>query len=200
MNNVKRWLLGTAAGIVVFIVTGVGLQFALPLAALCGLGAGIGIQAISRPQKSIGSIRVNALPENQELKKMMNDAYKDLIDIQNAYRKAKHPDIKQNAQRLYMTGVSIFEHLKTNPQKITTARRFLTYYLDTAAKIMNKYKAFLDTRLDSEDMNKVYIETNRGLEILNKAFTNQFNKLLQNEMMDIEADIKVLEQTLKMEE
>lgn len=49
-------------------------------------------------------------------------------------------------------------------------------------------------------MNKIYYQTNKGLTILNDAFEKQFLKLMENEFFDIEAEINVLEKTLKMEE
>jgi hypothetical protein len=42
-------------------------------------------------------------------------------------------------------------------------------------------------------------ETARALDILQDAFMAQFNKLMQNEVMDVEADIDLLEKTLHME-
>jgi hypothetical protein len=37
------------------------------------------------------------------------------------------------------------------------------------------------------------------LDILQDAFMTQFNKLVQNEVMDVEADIGLLEKTLHLE-
>ena len=34
---------------------------------------------------------------------------------------------------------------------------------------------------------------------MNRAFTGQFEKLMQNELMDMDADIRLLKQTMKAE-
>ncbi|MDO5717879.1 MAG: 5-bromo-4-chloroindolyl phosphate hydrolysis family protein [Tissierellia bacterium] len=150
--------------------------------------------------KEVPPVKVEILNDENELKQIMNNAYEDLMDIQRAYRKARHDSIKIKGERLYHTGVNIFEHLRKNPKKIRQARRYLNYYLDTAATIMNKYSNFIDTGLNTQETEKIYNETDRALEILNKAFNKQFVKLMENDMMDMEADIKVLEDTLKTED
>ena len=44
-----------------------------------------------------------------------------------------------------------------------------------------------------------YQWTKQALLALNRAFTGQFEKLMQNELMDMDADIRLLKQTMKAE-
>lgn len=208
LNRYAR-LIAIASGIVTFIIfqttlAAVGISWFFTAALGYGVYFAVDKVLSSEPEvKKLNkppTLKVGILTDEHELKEMMNDAYEDLIQIQKGYRRAKHESIKINGEKLFHTGVAIFEHLRKNPSKIRQARRYLTYYLDTAAGIMNKYIGFVETRLDSEEIDKVYLETEKALEILNEAFNKQFVKLMQNEMMDIEADVKVLEDTLRTEE
>jgi 5-bromo-4-chloroindolyl phosphate hydrolysis protein len=103
--------------------------------------------------------------------------------------------ISRLSGNLYEKAVSIYEHLQENPDKIQVARRFLTYYLDTASGLVEKYGKLKRTRLQSRSIDKVEAEVTDGLEILSKAFDKEFEHLLEGEIMDIETDVKVLEQT-----
>lgn len=211
MKYLKKYasLIAIASGIVTYVVfqsalASLGVSWFINVALGYGVYLAVDKVLSSEPEtKKLNkppTLKVGMLTDEHELKEMMNDAYEDLLQIQKGYRSAKHESIRLNGEKLFHKGVAIFEHLRKNPSKIRQARRYLTYYLDTAAGIMNKYTGFVETRLDSKEIDKVYLETEKALEILNEAFNKQFVKLMQNEMMDIEADVKVLEDTLKTEE
>ena len=44
--------------------------------------------------------------------------------------KMQDATVRGLALELYQSGISIFEHLQENPDKIGLARRFINYYLD----------------------------------------------------------------------
>ena len=107
--------------------------------------------------------------------------------------------MRQDAQILYATGVRILAYLKENPDKIKLARRFFTYYLDTAAKLLARYVDFQNTGLHSPEVADILQKTAEALPVLNSAFEKQFTHLMQGELLDVEADIELLKSTLKME-
>lgn len=83
----------------------------------------------------------------------------------------------------------ILDYLKENPDKIKLARRFFTYYLDTTAKILERYMEFQNTGLHSEEVEHILTKTAETLPVLNRAFEGQFTHLMQGELMDVEADL-----------
>lgn len=151
-------------------------------------------------QEQVLQKELSMTPEEKEMVEKMDKAYKDLMKIRSGYECAKHEIIKEEAKELYETGVQIFNHLNSNPEKITMANRYLNYYLDTASKIMEKYKTFLNLGFVNDEVEEVYDETEKALKILNDAFERQFVNLLKNDMMEIEASVKVLESVYESEE
>ncbi len=145
-------------------------------------------------------IRVSISESEEDMLKKMDQAYKDLMDMREAANKAKAHDIRDQGLRLYETGVKIFQHLDKNPRKIRMANRYFNYYLGTASKILNKYIDFAQMGIDSLEVNEVYEQTQRALEILNGAFERQFLKLMKNDKMEIEASVKVLESIYESED
>ena len=107
--------------------------------------------------------------------------------------------IKADGEKLLGTGVRILRYLGKNPDKIRQARRFFTYYLDTAAKLLARYVEFQETQVSSREVSGILERTARALPVLNEAFENQFTHLMEGELLDVEADIELLESTLKME-
>lgn len=200
MKDTGNIALSIIVGVLMFFLTYFFLQWSLPIAVVLSVGTYAGVSLISKPVYKLGGIDVDSLKNGTEIKTLMIEAQKDLVIIDKASKMGNNKDISHNANKLYQTGVHILEYLQKNPNKIGTARRFLNYYLNTSADIMEKYMGFLESKNRSPQLNKIYESTDRALVILNEAFEKQFVKLMENEIFDIESDIAVLEKTLEMEE
>lgn len=154
---------------------------------------------LTKPTRRIGSVKVDSLKGGPELLQIMSDAHEDMQSIYRASQQVKDSAIKEKALKLHELGNRILTYLGQNPKKISSARRFFSFYLDTGANILTKYMNLMASNPDSERVQRLTPETDRALDILHKAFMEQFNKLVQNEVMDVEADIDLLEKTLQME-
>ena len=64
---------------------------------------------------------------------------------------------------------------------------------------MNRYVEFQNTGLRSGEVTEILVRTGEALPVLNRAFERQFTRLMEGELMDVEADIELLKSTLKME-
>ena len=56
-----------------------------------------------------------------------------------------------------------------------------------------------ETGLGSGEAKRLKVQTTQALLTLNRAFEGQFEKLMGNELMDMEAEIRLLKQTMEME-
>ncbi|MGN1223882.1 MAG: 5-bromo-4-chloroindolyl phosphate hydrolysis family protein, partial [Ruminococcus sp.] len=114
-------------------------------------------------------------------------------------QRIQQPAVKQEAQRLKQTAKNILTYLEKHPEKIKSARQFIDYYQDTASSLLQKYIELQDTNLQTEDAMHLQSNALKAIGTLNTAFEAQFQKLMHNEMMDMESEIRLLEQTVKME-
>lgn len=158
-----------------------------------------GIYMVTKPDIKIGSIKITNA-NGEEMKALMEDAYEDLEVLHRAAKNLDDKEIRALAEGLYKSGVSIFDHLQANPSKISLARRFINYYLDTAAGLVDKYQRLNSSKVRGESVAKARDDVVGGLGVLTKAFDKQFERLMQGEIMDITTDVKVLEQTFRSEE
>ncbi|MGN0666618.1 MAG: hypothetical protein ACI4KF_08850, partial [Huintestinicola sp.] len=53
--------------------------------------------------------------------------------------------------------------------------------------------------IETEEIIRLKKDTRNALATLNKAFSGQFEKLMRGELTDMQAEIELLEQTVKME-
>lgn len=192
-------LIGLAGGLGVFFLLTLLLSWPWWAAGLTAAGVYAGLFLLTKPRLKIGNIRADSLPDGDELKRLMSDAEEDMAAISRAGQKIRHPRIRAESQKLYQTGVKILEYLENHPERISAARRFFTYYLDTAVEILEKYLPFQASGLQTEEVLALKASTEKAMLILNEAFEKQFTNLMRNDILDIETDIKVLEVNLRSE-
>ncbi|NLJ64259.1 MAG: hypothetical protein GX337_02565 [Christensenellaceae bacterium] len=150
-----------------------------------------------KPVLRIGDTNVENIRGGEAMHRMMSDAHDDMQSIYMASQKIKDKDIKRKAEKLHELGSRILNYLNDNPSSIPEARRFFTYYLDTGQNILNKYMRLETSNPGSAEIKALSEKTSRGMDILYDAFTKQFSRLMRNELMDVEADIKMLEESLE---
>ena len=84
---------------------------------------------------------------------------------------------------------------KRQPSSIPEARAFYILFRYRTEYIKQIY-AFENSN-PSAEIKELSEKTSRGMDILYDAFTKQFSRLMRNELMDVEADIKMLEESLE---
>ncbi|MGI6118082.1 MAG: 5-bromo-4-chloroindolyl phosphate hydrolysis family protein [Bilifractor sp.] len=144
------------------------------------------------PRRKIGGVDVESMANGELIEEMLEDARKDISEIQKAGARASAPAIRQGAESLTRTGGSIIRYLEKHVDKIQQASRFLNYYLDTAADILTRYNEFQNSGAPAADMARVTENTTTAIRTLNDTFSSQYSKLLQGEVMSMEVDVDVL--------
>ena len=199
MSSRLQGIMATLFSVAAFLGLYLGLSWPILIAAALSIGVYAGVYLITRPKLKIGNIWLDSLKDGEEMRQLFLEAKDDVVAIGNAGKKVSNETIKQQSAQLYDTSNRILDYLEKNPNSISDARRFLNYYLNTARDILEKYLAFQKTDIKTDEIQKVTASTERAMTILNQAFNTQFTHLMENDIMDIEADIKLLETNLKME-
>ena len=199
MKDVARMFVATAVAAVVFVGLYVLLHWSLVISLLLAIGLYIGLTLFLKPSRKIAGIDVAEMPGGEALADLLDEADNDLTSIRSATKRILEPQVREQAQALYTTGTRICDYLEENPQKIRLARRFLTYYLDTAAKLLDRYVELSETGLRTGEVAEILAKTAQALPVLNDAFARQFTHLMEGELMDVEADLALLKSTLEME-
>ncbi|NMD37764.1 MAG: hypothetical protein GYA87_03675 [Christensenellaceae bacterium] len=200
MKENFRSFISFLAGIIVFALLYFKADWHIIVSGLIAVLIYGAVFLFTKPVKRIGNTPVDNIKGGQELLQIMSDAHDDMQVIYKASQLSLDADISEKAKKLHELGNRLLTYLDNNPKKISSARRFFSFYLDTGANILNKYMNLIASNPDSPQVQSLTPETARALDILHDAFMKQFNKLMQNEVMDVEADINLLEKTLHLEE
>lgn len=182
-----------------FFITWLLLQWNFAVSALLSAGIYVAMTMLIKPVRKIGNVNLEIMPEGEAQGRKLEEAREDFESIRVSMDSIEDPELKKESERLHRTAGTILAYLEENPQKILQARRFIDYYQDTASALLKKYVKLQEKGLRTREAMALMTQTRQAMETLNRAFEKQLEKLMQNELFDMEADIRLLKQTMKME-
>lgn len=106
------------------------------------------------------------------------------------------PGITKSLGRMTRAGDQIFKELGRDPKKVTLVRRFMSYYLPTAEKLMEQYKLLYANEVKGENIESAMKRIESSVGMIADAFDKCADNLFKDEEMDIDAEIKVMETLL----
>ncbi len=101
--------------------------------------------------------------------------------------------------RLERICTRIFEYIEQNPEKLSDIRRFMSYYMPTTLKLVEAYQEFSEQPVQGDNITTAKKEIEEMLDDINGAFEKMFDKLFEDDAMDISTDISVLSTMLAQE-
>lgn len=106
------------------------------------------------------------------------------------------PGITANLNRMVKAGEQIFQALGKEPQKVTMVRRFMSYYLPTAEKLMEQYRQLDGTQVKGENITSAMARIESSMGMIADAFEKCADNLYKDNEMDIDAEIQVMKTML----
>lgn len=197
-QNIAAIISAAAAG-GVFVVLLFLLEWSIFIDVPVAIGTYAGLYLITKPKRRIGNTDIEFIENGGELEQKLLEAREDYDSIKGSIKKIRDLQVKNEAERLAETSAAIIEYLENNPLKIRQARQFIDYYQDSASKLLTKYIGLQDANIETAEIIQLKKDTRSALATLNKAFSGQFEKLMRGELTDMQAEIELLEQTVKME-
>lgn len=159
---------------------------------------GIGVFLTFKPSKKK---QISLDLDDSENSKLLQESYqKALTDynyIKGSLKYIKDNELKMQLQDMQKVSSNILRYLQKHPEKINLARRFIDYYQDTVAGLIEKYVEIENTQLNTENVIDIKERTKNTLFGLSNAYTEQFEKLINDQLMDMDAELKVMENTIK---
>lgn len=198
--NKKKAIISIAAAmllaVIVFLVLFTLLDWNLFLSILLAAGIYLAMTFLLKPVDRIGKVDITSLDNGEFLHEKLGEASADYVRLKKASEQITDVTLKEQSHELQAIAENILKYLIANPQKISAARRYIDYYQETAANILEHYVDLQRTSLPPEEASKTLKNTTEAVHTLKDAFQLQFEKIVQNEVMDMEADLNLLKQTL----
>ena len=192
-------IISFAAALGLFLILFLALDWNFLLSMILAAALYAALAMLLQPEKKIGKIRISSLKNGEMLHEKLGEAGEDYDRLCRAVDRIADPSPRSAGQELERIAGNIRDYLVQNPKKIPAARRYIDYYQETAANILEHYVQLQDTQLSTVETRELAKKTSETVSVLKDAFALQFEKLMQNELMDMDADLNLLKQTLRAE-
>ncbi|MDR2420584.1 MAG: 5-bromo-4-chloroindolyl phosphate hydrolysis family protein [Oscillospiraceae bacterium] len=116
-----------------------------------------------------------------------------LTELRSLNEKISDPGISRKIERVESASAKIFAAVRENPDKLPQIRRFMSYYLPTALKLLRSYATLERQGIRGENITSAKESIDRVLGTLAAGFERQLDRLFRSDVIDISSDIDVLE-------
>ena len=195
-----RWPLKLIAAVIAALATGMiawlGAQQSPWAAALFAGGALLGMYLSygfdPRQEKKIAGAHGYS---GDEILQTLEESARMIRSIEQANDRIRNPELNQRIDRICEIADSILAEIESDPRDIRRARKFLNVYLDGARQVTEGYARTHQHSQSSE------LEQNfrNVLVTIESVFQEQQQKLLEDDVFDLDVKIEVLNTQLKRE-
>ena len=108
------------------------------------------------------------------------------------------PDFKLSAQikQIEILTDKILSHVRDNPGKLHEIKQFMSYYLPTTIKLLEQYVVLQNQGMRMGNIDDGMKKIEEMLDKVIVAFQKQLDSLFEADVVDITADIQVMEQMM----
>ena len=130
--------------------------------------------------------------------KEANEGYAGALRaIRAANDRIADPVLSEKIDHLELVAGKIFREVEEHPKKQRQAATFLNYYLPTTLKLLDSYAKFEEAGIEGENLSRAQERIEETMDALVKGFDKQLDDLYRSEAMDIDSDIRVMENMLR---
>ncbi|MDP2180634.1 5-bromo-4-chloroindolyl phosphate hydrolysis family protein [Methylicorpusculum sp.] len=198
--NATKWPLKLISALLVALTTGLlavlGAQQSLPVSLIYGVGALLGMYlsyGFDRP-KPFQLTEAHGY-SGDEIRQTLTGALATIKTIEQANRKILNSELNQRIDSICEIAEGVISELEADPRGIRRARKFLNVYLDSVKQVTEGY-AKTHRQSASQELEQNF---RQALDAIESAFQEQQQKLLEDDMFDLDVKIEVLTAQLKRE-
>ncbi|MBN2079702.1 MAG: 5-bromo-4-chloroindolyl phosphate hydrolysis family protein [Spirochaetes bacterium] len=190
------FLVGTAVFGICFQFTVLGFL----LSSVAGVTAMVLLNAL---MKAVASSRRAAARRETAVEKSADEVVKEgmekLRQISNAARMIRSNEIAGEIRDICKVGVDIFDYIRKHPDRIGRVKQFTNYYLDATKKIVEQYAELSLKTNPGEEVTGTLGKIEGMLASIRQTFERQLGNLMEDRLLDLNAELAVLKNTMKME-
>ena len=135
----------------------------------------------------------------QYLQENFDKATADYNYLEAARENISDRELSAQLKLLQRTAKNLLNHLEKNPERIALAYKFIDYYQDRAVKIVKQYQELEETHLTTGRIEELKSRMKQTLAALEDAYQDQFEHVLNDQIISVDAELKVMEQQLDAE-
>lgn len=196
----KRFLILFFIGSVIFATCWQFTTLGFFLSSLSGIGGMILMGSVLKLFDRAKQSRDESRPTPEKAAgEVVKEGIEKLRQISNYTRMIQSNDVAGKIREICKVGVEIFDDIKKNPNKINKIRQFTNYYLDATRKIIGQYVELSSKPNKTQEVEQAIQKVEGMLDLIKQTFDRQLANLLEDNLLDINTELTVLKNTMKME-
>lgn len=192
LRGLRAGLLGGAAFIGLFLAWGL-LIAAAGAAAVFTL-----VYQVSAPRKKAPSIPVEGVSPEM-YREILARGWDRIGELDESIRRAPPGPVRDKIRGIRQAAAGVLEEIQDNPAILQTARQFLFHYLSAANSVVRKYLDLGLRDLENPEVDDTLRKVENSLDLIGKAFAQQRARLLQKDLVELDAEVQVLIRSLEMD-
>ena len=129
--------------------------------------------------------------------KPMTDYDVILQNIRDANDRIADEALSAKIDQLESITARIFKAVEADPAKRGKIDTFLNYYLPTTQKLLDSYAEFEAAGVEGENLRQAKGRIEAAMDSIVRGFTHQLDQLYQADAMDVDSDLRVMENMLR---
>ncbi len=138
-----------------------------------------------------------AEPEPEADAQADDQATATLKHIRSVNDAIANPELSQKIERIEELTAKIFQLLEERPEKAGQLRSFMNYYLPQTLKILENYSKLEAQGIEGENIAEAKQKIEAMMDKVVDGYETQLDKLFADDVLDISADLKVMESMLE---
>jgi 5-bromo-4-chloroindolyl phosphate hydrolysis protein len=174
-----------------------GAGYSFPISVGFGLGALMGCYLLYGfdPRRVKQATDTSGSDNTNQVVQALERAKGIIAGIDHARHKIRNPELTGRLQRIVNLARQILAVIEEDPKDLRRARKFLNIYLEGAQQVTAGY-ARTHQHMESQELEDNF---RRVLVTIEEVFQEQQQKLLENDVLDLDVKIEVLANQLKRE-
>lgn len=159
-----------------------------------GMATIAGILIFWKKEDNIENVTEVASDENtiKKIKNLNNELYWMITKVNSS-------KLKNNIQEIVDNTNKIIDKVSKDKDDLKKIRTFIDYYLPVTLKILKKYDEIENQGLESKDSKEFMRTVEEKIAVISDSFKGQLAALYQQDLIDVDAELNVLEKMLKSE-
>jgi len=141
------------------------------------------------------------MEEIQKFNKEINDLRclkLNIHELRKIYDIIDNNEMKKSLKSIIMISDKIYKEVVVNTEKLYKIRNFNNYYIVTVKKVLKQYINLKDKKIVNRESEELYNKIETFIVKVSNSFEKIYISLFEEEVLDIDAEIKVMMNELKI--
>ncbi|MFQ3620719.1 MAG: 5-bromo-4-chloroindolyl phosphate hydrolysis family protein [Spirochaetales bacterium] len=111
----------------------------------------------------------------------------------------RNPQVRLQAEKILTLARKIIIEVERDPKDISLAKSFLNYHFRAVGNILRQYVELTERTPEGSRLQETVKRVEHRLQDIAEVFEKQYEKLLANDVLELDVELKVLEQSIEGE-